>query len=244
MFNLKLWYKNPVIEFYCHPDFFDFIPKPVPASKKIAEWYKKIPPVLSTGARRHNTGAKALTAKKCMPMLDAMSLGFTIPLGGDVNVRTNKNRSLIEVGIENRSNWVEFHDMAQLGGNTFPGFPTAPMKFINRWVIKTAPGYSTLFVPPINHFDNRFTCLSGLVDTDTYCKEINFPAVWHLADFDDVLPAGTPLVTCFPIKRSDVDVDINPRVMSKEEFKYIATIDKCQQSRDGVYTNELRATRK
>lgn len=244
MFNLKLWFKSPIIEFYCHPDYFDFIPKPVPASKKIADWFKKIPPVMSNGSRRFNTGAKSLTAKKCMPMLDAMSLGFTIPLGGDVNIRTNKDRTLLEAGENGRSQWVEFHDIGQLGGNTFPGAPTTPIKFINRWVIKTAPGYSTLFVPPINHFDSRFTCLSGLVDTDTYAKEVNFPALWHLANYDDVVPAGTPLVTCFPIKRSDVDIDIEPRVMTEEELNYIKTIEKCQHSRDYVYTNELRANRK
>ena len=109
MFNLKLWYKNPIIEFYCHPDYFDFLPKPVPASKKIADWYKKIPTILPPNLpRRHPTGARGLTAKKCMPMLDAMSLGFTIPLGADVNIRTNKDRSLIEAGINNDSEWVSY----------------------------------------------------------------------------------------------------------------------------------------
>lgn len=241
---LKLWFKTPIIEFYCHSEFFDFIPKPVPASKKIAEWYKKIPPVLNTGPRRFNTGARLFSAKKCMPMLDAMSLGFTIPLGGDVNIRTNKDRTLIEAGLNNESSWVEYHSLPQLGGNTFPGYPAPPLKFINKWVVKTAPGYSTLFMPPVNYFDKRFTCLTALVDTDTYQKEVNFPAVWHLSDFDDVLPAGTPLVTCFPIKRSNMEVDIIPREMTEKEFKFINSIAKGQYSRDSVYTDDLRAKRK
>jgi hypothetical protein len=242
MFKLKLWYKTPIIEFYCHPEYFDYLPRPVPASKKIPDWFKKVPLTIGNGLRNKYSGAKALTAKKCMPMLDAMSLGFTLPLGGDVNIRTNKDRTLITAG-NNESPWAEFHDPAQVGP-AFPGAPTAPVKFINRWVIKTAPGYSTLFVPPINHFDNRFTCLSGLVDTDTYAKEVDFPALWHLSNYDDVITAGTPLVTCFPIKREDVSIDIEPRVMSDAEMKYIKKLEDSQLTRSNVYTDELRATRK
>lgn len=240
---LKLWFKSPIIEFYCAPEYFDFIPRPVPASKKIPDWFKKTPIKLNDMPRRHNTGGKTPSVKKCMPVLDAMSLGFTLTLGGDVNIRTNKDRSLISAGYDNVSQWVEFHHINQVGGSSFPGAPTNPLKFINRWVIKTAPGYSTLFIPPINHFDNRFTCLSGLVDTDTYAKEVNFPAIWHLPDYDDVVLAGTPLVTCIPIKRSDTNIEINPRVMTDEEFKYIKKIEKSQNSRENVYANELRATR-
>ena len=131
-----------------------------------------------------------------------------------------------------------------MGGASFPGAPSPPIKFINKWVVKTAPGYSTLFLPPINHFDRRFTCLTALVDTDTYNKEVNFPALWHLPNYDDVILAGTPLVTCFPIKRSDVDLEIDPRVMTEEEFKHINAIAKGQNSRDNLYTDDLRAKRK
>lgn len=82
------------------------------------------------------------------------------------------------------------------------------------------------------------------MDTDTYCKEINFPALWHLPNYDDVLSAGTPLVTCFPIKRKDVEVDIEPRAMTEAELRYINKLEKSQDSRDNVYTDELRAKRK
>jgi hypothetical protein len=99
-------------------------------------------------------------------------------------------------------------------------------------------------MPPINYFDKRFTCLTALVDTDTYQKEVNFPAVWHLSDFDDVLPAGTPLVTCIPIKRSNMEIDTTPREMTEKEARYINSIAKSQCSRDSVYTDELRAKRK
>lgn len=235
--NLKLFFRTELIEFYCDPQFFDVIPEPVPAYKLVPDWFKKIP--INTDNRDH-MGAKSMTAKKCMPLLDAMSMGFIIPLFGDVNIRTNKEGSLIESG-SNRV--VEFHSKEQLGGKTSPTYPGPAIKFINKWVIKTAPGYSTLFIPPMNVIEPRFTCLSALVDTDKYPKEVNFPAIWHMKDYDDVVCAGTPLVTCIPIRRSDMPRTATVREMSEKEAQVIEKLHLKQTSRRSVYTDELREGR-
>jgi hypothetical protein len=50
-------------------------------------------------------------------------------------------------------------------------------KIINPWKIKTPKGYSCLFVPPLNNSDDRFSIIPGIVDTDTFPNEINFPIV-------------------------------------------------------------------
>ena len=52
-------------------------------------------------------------------------------------------------------------------------------KILNPWIITTPPGYSTLFVPPLNNSDDRFSIIAGIVDTDTFKNEINFPIVIH-----------------------------------------------------------------
>ena len=243
---MKLFFKNELIEFYCDEEFFGIIPEPVPAYKMMPDWFKKINPKTN---KRDHFGSFAFTAKKCMPLLDSMSLGFIIPLYGDVNVRVNKDGKLIEAsknpfGSINQTSIAEFHSIDQLGGKTSPTYPGPAIKFINKWIVKTAPGYSTLFIPPLNVFEPRFTCLSGLVDTDTYCKEVNFPAVWHLKDFDDVVSAGTPLVTAIPIKRSDSTRNPVIRKITKKEFEYKENLSKKQDSRRSVYTNEIRDQRK
>lgn len=238
--NLKLFFKTPLIEFYCDPKFFGVIPEPVPAYKMMPDWFKKIPTSISA---RDQMGAKAMTAKKCIPMLDVMSMGFIIPLFADVNIRTNKDGSLIEAGHNPLDAVINFHDMQQLGGKTSPSFPGPAIKFINKWVIKTAPGYSTMFIPPLNVIEPRFTCFSGLVDTDKYPKEVNFPGIWHIKDHDDILPAGTPLVTCIPIKRSDMPRSANVRKMTEKEARDIEKIHLKQVSRRNVYTHELREER-
>lgn len=236
-------FKTELIEFYCDKDKFDVIPKPVPAIKLIPEWFKKIQPNIKSS--RDNFGGYAMTAKKCMPLLDAMSVGYIIPLFGDVNVRTNKDNSLFDVGCSSPfGDIIQFHNIEQLGGKTSPTYPGHAIKFINHWIIKTAPGYSTLFIPPINHIEPRFTCLSGLVDTDKYPKEVNFPAIWHEKEYDGVLSAGTPLVTVIPVKRKDLKHLAVPRVITDSEKKFVNTTKLKQDTRNHVYTNELREPRK
>ena len=76
------------------------------------------------------------------------------------------------------------------------------IKFHNLWTIQAPEGYALLFTHPVNRFDLPFTTLTGLVDSDRYHDAwINFPAHWHDMDFRGVLPRGTPVAQCFPVKR-------------------------------------------
>ena len=242
MFNFLKKKQKPIIEFYCHPEYEGMIPEPKPAMKFIPDWYKSIPPTMEG---KDNVNRPHFTAKKCMPMIDAMGLGYVIPLCGDLGLKTSEDCSTIEVFNPNQIKLAEFHTLQQLGPKA-PGMPAPPVKFLNPWVVKTAPGWSTLFLPLVNNSltSPHFTCLGGLVDTDTYHKEVNFPAVWHTPNFDDYLPAGTPLVVAIPIKRNSVKTESLVRKMTEEEFNYIEMTRKKQHSRAHVYTNELRDSRK
>lgn len=234
-------FRRPIMEFYTHPDNEGVLPEPKPAAKFMPEWFKKVPIRIEP---RDAFGAPTLTIKQCMPVLDAMSLGYVIPLCGDLHVKTNHDCT--EIAVTNPSmQLAEFHDIRQIGDRTAPGWPAQPIKFVNPWVIKTAPGWSTLILPLINRAgEDHFTCLSGMVDTDRYPKEINFPAIWHTPNFDDIIPAGTPLVVAIPIKRSAIPKQPVIRKMKKKEFLLIDTIRKKLDSRRHVYKNELREPRK
>lgn len=240
--KLFSFFKTPIIEFLCEPQDVGVLPLPVTANKMMPKWFKQITPLVNS---TDHFGGKAMSAKKCQPLIDAMTLGFIIPLWADMNVRTSKDGSLIDAQLEVPSGHVcQYHSNEQLGGPKNSPTGKAPaIKFINRWVIKTAPGWSTLFIPPINHMDERFTCLGGLVDTDKYPKQVNFPAVWHLPDFDGVIKAGTPLVTAIPIYRGSQPDKVLSRALSDEEQAEVDRIARCQGSRSGVYTHELREKR-
>lgn len=237
----------PIIEFYCPPHEFGAIPPPVPSFKKIPGWFKKLQDRLE-GVPDHH-GAPAMTAKMCKPLLDGFSLGYIIPLWSDVYVRTDEEGTMFAVDTSEEQlrrfgRVIEFHSQKQVGGpgSPFPEFG-AP-KFINKWVVKTAPGYSCLFIAPVNSEETRFTCLSAVVDTDMYPKEVNFPAKWHATSYEGMIKAGTPLVQVIPFKRADVPRDIIVRAASVLEMEHVARIAYAQGTRLNVYSDELREPRK
>jgi hypothetical protein len=236
--KLKFWGGNEIIKFYCVEELDGILLEPKPAVKYLPDWFKCISP--SIPEARDDFGAPSMTAKKCFPMIDAMSLGYVIPTSGDIRVVTNNDCSEIEVYNPPKLRCAEFHSIEQIGGQTAPGFPAKPVKFINWWIIKTAPGWSTLFIPPINHFNPLFTCLGGLVDTDTYPKEVNFPAVWHRDNYDGTILAGTPLVTAIPIKRESFPKKPIITKITKAENKELERIQRVQGSRSHYYTQTLR----
>lgn len=236
--KLKFW-DNPIIEFYCHPELEGIIPEPRAAVKNLPDWFKDLEPTY--GEERDSFGNKAMSAKRCLPLLDAMSLGFTIPICGDLHIRSNHNNSQIDVINPPGLRVCDFHNADQVGGKSAAKLNHGnPLKFLNRWIIKTAPGWSTLFISPLNHFDQPFTCLSAMVDTDKYPKEVNFPALLNIVDADIHIPAGTPLITAIPIKRNSFNKKPVIRPMSKDEFKTVDKIQKIQNIRTHHYTYELR----
>jgi|688.fasta_scaffold02316_28 hypothetical protein len=238
--NLISIFKTPIIEFFCDARYFGVAPNPCPAGKNIPEWFKQIPPVSKTN--RDAYSRPSLNAKKCLPMIDAMTIGFTMPLAISQHIKTNHDLSRIEVCPTSTSfdRAVERHSLEQVGNAEVFG-KADPVKFINPWVVKTSPGWSTLFIPPVNSEEDRFICLGGLVDTDKYPKQVNFPARWLKPNFDDTLVAGTPLVTAIPIKRQNIDHIV--RQMTDVDGKEIDRIRRCQDSRSHYYTQELRCPR-
>ena len=130
MFNILK--KTPIMEFMCHPTYRGVIPEPKPAAKFMPDWFKKIP--ISMDDRDH-FGGRGMTLKQCMPVMDVMSLGYVIPLQGDLGVSTNADKTEIKVTNPPELALGAFHDIKQVGEMTAPGFPTAPIKFLNHWII-------------------------------------------------------------------------------------------------------------
>lgn len=240
--NMFKMFQSDVIEFYCHPMFADVIPEPRSASKFLPDWFKNLSPTCERDVNdRDHFGNFPMSAKKCLPMLDAMSCGYVIPLAGDIHIRSNHDNTQIQVTNPPDLKLCEFHSSAQLGGSHKLGIDHGDaLKFINYWTIKTAPGWSTLFLPILNHFDVPFRCLSGLVDTDAYPKIVNFPAVLTVYDADFTLPAGTPLVTAIPVKRNSFPKKPKIRKPTKKELKEIENIQRIQNLRSHYYTHTLR----
>jgi hypothetical protein len=208
---------NKEIEFSAHEDYFaikeDY---PIPTKLNIPEWYKKLEHSILN-----------VTIKGCMPFLDTITSGYLLKMPQDFNIRhniDNKNekeetikdsfqtfalhnhQQLLNAKYINLNSGFDFHPIKQLGespliekNKNLPFY-----KILNPWKIKTPKGYSCLFVPPLNNSDDRFSIIPGIVDTDTFPGEINFPIIINGDKYpvlETTIKKGTPYVQIIPFKR-------------------------------------------
>jgi hypothetical protein len=151
-------------------------------------------------------GADDDTAKRCPPFVDAMTFGFLMPLICDVTVENGEftwDNDLPPGGaVSFPRSPIGFHDASQLSGTPLFDPDRFQIKFHSLWTVQAPEGYSLLFTHPANRLDLPFTTLTGLVDCDRYRDlPIHFPAHWREAEFSGVLPRGTPVAQCIPIRR-------------------------------------------
>ena len=231
------------LTFRCPAGLETILPRPVPAVQGLPAWVKTMP------QRTYNPtmGKDVETVKKCPPFIDAMTYGFLIPLAIDLKVQNGEFTWDFEVpeGLvsEYSHSPIGFHDPSQIAGAPFFEEDRFVIKFNNSWTIESPPGYSLLFTHPVNRTDLPFTTLTGLVDCDTfYHTPLNFPALWHDTGFNGVLPKGTPVAQCLPVKREGwagrFDV-----LSAKDAARIIATRDALAHGTD-VYRRQFRVPKR
>jgi hypothetical protein len=216
-----------VIEFSSHENYFELKEDyPTPIKLNIPEWYKKL---------EHS--ALDRTIKGCMPFLDTLTTGYLLKMPQDLYLRHNvisKNDkgeefrdsfqtyglydlfSVLQAKQLNLNSGIDVHPIKQLEGSPFiEKNKNLPFyKIMNPWKIKTPKGYSCLFISPLNNSDDRFSIISGIVDTDTFPNEINFPIVVNGDKYpilETLIKKGTPYVQVIPFKRENWKMKITPR---------------------------------
>jgi hypothetical protein len=175
----------------------DFICQPEPAARLLPEWYRNQESYI--GGQKKPTGGLTTpaTIKKCVPVFDALTLGYIICSAADVFVSQREDAPYF---AWSNFSLISFHPVEQAplhpkrqGSFSYP-------KWNNPWGIQTPKGYSTLFVQPF-HRESPFTILEGVVDTDTYISPVNFPFVLNDPKFEGLIPVGTPIAQVIPFKR-------------------------------------------
>lgn len=234
--KLKSVIKTPEIEFLCYEEDYGIIPEPYPARKFMPEWFKALPPKINRENKIENS-----TIKRCAPFLDAMTVGWIIPLAGDVEFTTNGDGSGIEYKWSFMRTMVENHSNDQISTSKYahPNSPKPPMKFMNWWAIKVPEGYSVLFVPPLNRQDSRFTCLSGFVDCDGYFEFINFPFFFNETNYTGIVEAGTPLIQAIPIRRDAILTQEKIRKFEKKDHDDLSKTRRIRSVHESVYRNKI-----
>jgi hypothetical protein len=214
-----------VIEFSAHEDYINLKEDhPIPIKLNIPEWYKKL---------QHNQNNQ--TIKGCMPFLDTLTSGYLLKMPQDFSIihnvdnkETGEKDSFFQFGLKNwgpllaykninLNSFADLHKTYQLEGSSYieKNKNLNFYKILNPWKIKTPKGYSCLFVPPLNNTDDRFSIIPGIVDTDTFPNEVNFPIVINGDKYpvlDSIIKKGTPYVQIIPFKRDHWKMVIKPRV--------------------------------
>ena len=205
-------------------------PKPEIAKLNIPEWYKNL---------EHTVTSK--TIKGCMPFLDSLTTGYILKTPVELYLKHNYNEensrktnlisgthpvsSVAETQNINLDLKLEIHNVEQLG-NKCPIIhknKNLPIqKILNPFTIITPPGYSCLFVPPLNNSDDRFSIIPAIVDTDSFPSEINFPFVVNGDKYpilDTIIKIGTPYVQIIPFKRNDWKMNLETETQKEQELR-------------------------
>jgi hypothetical protein len=217
------------IEFSAHEDYFalkeDY---PIPTKLNIPEWYKKL---------EHTVPNR--TIKGCIPFLDSLTAGYLLKIPQDFFVRHNvlnekgekdsfqtyalhDQFNVLNEKCINLNSGLDYHSIKQVEGSPFiQKNKNLPFyKILNPWKIKTPKGYSCLFLPPLNNSDDRFSIIPGIVDTDTFPLNINFPIVINGDKYpilETMIKKGTPYVQIIPFKRDSWKM--NFKLIKKEEIQ-------------------------
>ena len=197
------------------------IENPVPIKLNIPEWFKKM---------EHSIENK--TVKGCMPFLDSLTTGYLLKTDQDIYVKhgytdaegnpkatlnypalADRGSRLVVYGVNlNYENNVG-HPAHQIKGSPLlkKNGDMFVHKILNPWVITTPPGYSCLFLPPMNNGNDIFEIIPAIVDTDKHKIPVNFPfIVKHnpKEPITTVIKRGTPYVQIIPFKKESWKMNI------------------------------------
>jgi hypothetical protein len=211
---------------------------PKPASGFIPEWYKNLDSYVGGKKKPSGQGITSATAKRCMPIFDAMTGGYIILSSADVFVSQKEQEDGTKQPYYEWANYslIQFHPLEQAPEHPDRNGHMSYPKWINPWSIKTPKGYSVLFTQPM-HRESPFTILPGIVDTDTYTAPVNFPFVLNNINFEGLIPAGTPIAQIIPFKRDLWQMELGTVEDFNEQAK---TINKLRTKFFDSYKTQYR----
>lgn len=231
---------EPLISFTCAPEDKGVIAEPVPAKMSLPDWFRRLPAVDGATVSASNNG---LTVKRCMPFLDAMTLGFILPLAATTRLEIKESGKTVAAGWEFDKIMVSNHGSHQVSGHPLGDRP--PMKFHNYWTLRTPPGWSCLFIAPLNRPALPVEIIAGVVDTDSYHALINFPFFATGADGVHTLERGAPLVQVIPFRRADAALtpSFSVRAETPQESATREQIRRNTLAGEGWYRKSARGKR-
>lgn len=145
--------------------------------------------------------------RRCSGTSDYISTGFTVPLWSRLTVRPTPDGLNWETRFDINRNHpfhVEGFSYAQSGDCPVTRVRKLEkanyIKIINPWLFKTAPGWSSLFLPALWEPNENYTLLPSMVNTDYY-HHANI-VLNILTDKEFTIEVGSPMQHVIPIPRT------------------------------------------
>jgi hypothetical protein len=218
----------------------DFFKPPTPAKLSIPNWYKKSSRMIEgetkAGLNPLRPYTTNTTMKACIPFFDALSCGYIWELPIDLEIRKIDNT--VTIRWRDNNTYVDVHTPQEMQKIPSPMQSTngTVFKWLFPFHIKTPKNYSVLFTHPLNRHDLPFRTFSGIVDTDKYPLDVQFPFQVLTDTFEDltILDAGTPIIQFMPILRENWEHEVktyNEKDTNKRSFDFFSKIEKAYQNR-------------
>lgn len=184
----------------------DCLPKP--AHNYVPQWWKDAPTIKSE--KFWNNGFSG-NMKVCPSFSDYFTKGYIVPMWVDSYLKYDPETG--EWGwtvSDNRFFWdrhpnsqyLDYVDHKFLNKSSFHIFKTQI-----PWNIITSKGYSLYQLPTFFHFNEDFSVVPGVRDTDVY-HEMNIQILIHSDKKEIFIPRGTPLAQYIPFKREKTAYDV------------------------------------
>jgi len=220
-----------IIEFTSpHPD---WLISPKPAKKCIPEWFKQMKNHFGEFKNYRNP-----TIKKCVPVLDSLTSGYLILNPAEVAFTQEKDEVVwnykedIHNIIPDLNIGIQTHNTKQISKDMCDSSEyEIAFKYLNPWKIKTPKNYSCIFTNPFNNKVDNIRIITGIVDTDEYELNINFPFFLKKMQVGEsfVLKKNAPIALVFPFLRDSWKMQIKKEkykeAESKEIFKLFSLIE-------------------
>jgi hypothetical protein len=177
--------------------------KPVPASKVLPDWFKRLP---NDGKELGDSG---YTAKTCRGVYDIMSSGYMFFWPFDARIeKNNEGRLTIFKARTNSDEDFHPHPAFQIDG--YPDIllesqHSGVQKLKTPYRIKTPEGTSIFVKQPSYMPELRTEVMEGIIDTDKYYGEFNILFLIKNINTDRkiTIKAGTPIAQVIPFIRGE-----------------------------------------
>jgi hypothetical protein len=178
---------------------------PRPTKEFVPSWWKTIPKV--------DPEVGVATLRTCPAISDNFSQGYVIPMWADTIIKYDKKKSAWHVksgsGRDGYTWEAHYNEQAinHMSMKVFNKIATFIFKPLCPWRIITKPGWSVYQNPLYYHFDNNFSVLPGVIDTDIY-HQVN-QQVLYFGDAEEVfIKRGQPFVQYIPFERKKINFDV------------------------------------